>query len=170
MLEALLHVQDGERLSDLWAIYTQIHKWNRSYTVIDSGNNTNTLVACPSGSIREEINTGTVKQVTYLETVFADLLVEHGQDNNKGRTMYVWMTDLVSNCPHPVCKLLPTLVHTTLSSSLWPFITRRFNVHGQVDLIDFQSVSDREFHFLVNCIDNEINYLFSIPIVQKRAS
>ena len=49
-------------------------------------------------------------------------------------------------------------------------ITPGFNVRGLVNLVDFQSMPDGEFRYLLNYIDHGIKYLFSIPIVRKRAS
>jgi hypothetical protein len=43
-------------------------------------------------------------------------------------------------------------------------------MRGQVDLIDFQSMLDGDFRFLLIYIDHGIKFLFSIPIVRKRAS
>ncbi len=49
-------------------------------------------------------------------------------------------------------------------------VTKGFSVRGQVDLIDFQSVPDGEFKFLLNYIDHGIKKLTSVPLVAKRAS
>ena len=48
-------------------------------------------------------------------------------------------------------------------------VTKGFCVHGQVDLIDFQSMPDGEFKFLLNYIDHGIKKLTSVPLVAKRA-
>jgi hypothetical protein len=55
-------------------------------------------------------------------------------------------------------------------AGLRPIITLGFGVHGQVDLIDFQSMPDGVFHFLLNYIDHGIKILSCVPIVRKRAS
>ena len=78
------------------------------------------------------------------------------------------MSDVVSNCPRPVCKLL--MQWNRPRAGLRPIITRGFNVRGQVDLIDFQSMPNGKFRILLNYIDHGIKFLFSIPIVRKRAS
>ena len=51
-----------------------------------------------------------------------------------------------------------------------PILTKGFGTRGQVDLIDFQSIKDGEFKFLLNYIDHGLKMVFSIPIVAKRAS
>jgi hypothetical protein len=49
-------------------------------------------------------------------------------------------------------------------------ITFGFGVRGQVDLIDFQSMPDGSFLFLLNYIDHGVKKLTSIPLVAKQAS
>ena len=43
-------------------------------------------------------------------------------------------------------------------------------MRGQIDLIDFQSMLDGLFRFLLNYIDHGVKFFFSIPIVHKTAS
>jgi hypothetical protein len=49
-------------------------------------------------------------------------------------------------------------------------VTAGFGKRGQIDLIDFQSMPDGPFNFLLNYIDHGVKVLISIPIVAKRAS
>ncbi len=49
-------------------------------------------------------------------------------------------------------------------------VTKGFGVRGQVDLIDFQSMLDGEFKFLLNYINHGIKKLTSVPLVAKRVS
>ena len=49
-------------------------------------------------------------------------------------------------------------------------ITFGFGVQGQVDFIDFQSMPNGAFLFLLNYIDHGIKKLTSIPIVAKRTT
>jgi hypothetical protein len=51
-----------------------------------------------------------------------------------------------------------------------PIITHGFETRGQVNLIDFQSMPDGDFCFLLNYIDHGDKFLFSIPLTRKRAS
>ena len=48
-------------------------------------------------------------------------------------------------------------------------ITLGLGVRGQVDLIDFQSMPDGAFRFLLNYVDHGIKTVFSVPLVSKRA-
>ncbi len=45
-----------------------------------------------------------------------------------------------------------------------------FGTQGQVDLINFQSMPDGDFCFLMNYIDHGVKFLFSIPLTCKHAS
>ncbi len=49
-------------------------------------------------------------------------------------------------------------------------ITEGFAMHGQVDIVDFQSMPIRDFKYLLNYIDHCMKKLTSIPLVSKRAS
>jgi hypothetical protein len=49
-------------------------------------------------------------------------------------------------------------------------ITEGFAMHGQVDIVDFQSMPDGDFKYLLNYIDHCMKKLMSIPLVSKRAS
>ena len=88
ILEALLRVCDGEASAMIRREYNQVHKWNKAYGLVNSGNNTWTVVARPLQSTGEEVDADTLKRVTYLERVFSDLVTAHGVDHNKGRTLY----------------------------------------------------------------------------------
>ena len=72
MTEALLRVRDGEALSTLRHEFPQIHKWNKSFSVIVSGSS-RVLVARPKDSVGVDVDNDTVFRVTFLERVFADL-------------------------------------------------------------------------------------------------
>jgi hypothetical protein len=55
-------------------------------------------------------------------------------------------------------------------AGLQPIVTFGFGTQGQIDLIDFQSMPDGSFRFLLTYIDHGVKFLFCIPIVQKTAS
>ena len=50
-----------------------------------------------------------------------------------------------------------------------PILTQGFGTRGQVDLIDFQSIPDGDFRFLLNYVDYGTKLIYSEPIVAKRA-
>ena len=49
-------------------------------------------------------------------------------------------------------------------------VTDGMGIQGQVDLIDFQSMSDGVFNYLLNYIDRGVKKLSSVPLMSKRAS
>ncbi len=51
-----------------------------------------------------------------------------------------------------------------------PIITHGFGAQGQDNLIDFQSMPDGDFCFLMNYINHGVKFLFSIPLTRKHAS
>ena len=178
IMGALTRVGGGERLASLRHELPQIHNWNKIYAIVASGDSS-ILVARPRDMVVEEIvDADLVKRVTYLERVFSDLLVEHGTDHSKGRTLYTRVCAVISNVPREVCqhftdtcpRCIERSQRTRSTAGLRPIITAGFNTRGQVDLIDFQSMPDGEFRFLLNYIDHGCKFLFSIPIVRKRAS
>jgi hypothetical protein len=70
------------------------------------------------------------------------------------------------DCPHCV-KLLSRRKPV---AGIKNIITEGFGVRGQVNLIDFQSMLDSPFKFLINYIDHGVKKLTSIPLTSKRAS
>jgi hypothetical protein len=60
--------------------------------------------------------------------------------------------------------------HNRPVAGIKPIITHGFGTRGQVDLLDFQSMPNGDFHFLLNYIDHGVKFLFSIPQTHKRAS
>ncbi len=132
----------------------------------------------PVDGIVDAVDATNLLRVTYFERLFSDILGAHGNDHTKGRTLYARLCENIHNNPRPTCKLFTDTCPWCIErhhrnrpvAGLRPIITQGFGVRGQVDLIDFQSVPDGEFRFLLNYIDHGIKFLFSIPIVRKRAS
>ncbi len=99
-----------------------------------------------------------LKRVTYLEKVFADLLLAYGPDHNKGRILYSRLVAIVHKVPRSICNLSTDLCPRCIEHHQWnkptaglrPIVTDGFNVCGQVDLVDFQSMPDGDFKFLSN--------------------
>ena len=48
--------------------------------------------------------------------------------------------------------------------------TLGLGVRGQCDIVNLQSMADGNFKFLLNYIDHGVKFLFSVPLVAKRAS
>ena len=111
-----------------------------------------------------------------MERLFDDILSEHG-DHNKVPTLRkkcakrffniskIWVIIFCRTCPGCIQrapKMKPV-------AGLRNIITLGLGVRGQVDLIDFQSMPDGAFCFLLNYVDHGIKTVFSVPLVSKRA-
>ena len=163
IMGALLCAREGETLSSLHCEFQQIHNWNKVFAVVVAGGSL-ILVSLPKDMVGEEdiIDAGLVCRILYLERVFSDLLFGHGPDHSKGKTMYTRVSDIVSNILRESCKhftdTFPCFIErqqrTRPTAGLCPIITSGFNTRGQVDLIDFQSMPDGDFCFLLNYIDH----------------
>ena len=163
---ALKRVHDGASLLSLRNDYPNI-SWNKAF------------VARPKDVVDIlQVPTEEVKRIAYVKKVFAELLVAHGPDNIKGRTLYSQLGQLVNNVPCTMCKLFTDLCPRCIeghqrnrpTAGLQPIVTNGFNICGQVDLVDFQIMPDGKFCFLLNYIDHSIKFLFSIPLMHKHAS
>jgi hypothetical protein len=68
----------------------------------------------------------------------------------------------------PIC--ITRMKHNRPVVGIKPIITHDFGTRGQVDLINFQSMPDGDFCFLMNYIYHGVKFLFSIPLTCKHAS
>eukprot|EP01082_Thalassiosira_pseudonana_P015915 g13611.t1 g13611 contig9:47905-48735(-) len=167
-------VRDGMPLKDLKDQgYLQAHPWSSKYVVASFGSSDVVLVR---GDETEDIDHK--QRPSYYERVFADLKELHGMDHPKGRTFYKWVAERYDNISASVCKLFTNSCRRCCeqakkkkpTAGVKNIVTKGFGVRGQVDLVDFQSMPDGKFKFLLNYVDHGIKKLTCIPIVAKRAS
>ena len=122
-----------------------------------------------------------LQDVSNYDQMFGDLHSIHceGNDHPKarmlaarvknkfGKSIPVWVqkifTDTCPRCIEKMERKKPTAGHQ-------PILTRGFGTRGQVDLIDFQSMPDGDFNFLMNYQDHGVKLLLSKAIVRKRAN
>ena len=170
----------GKDFKNLRDMHSQAFKWVKDYEVIELGNS---QVLVYSQLPQEDGNypaLDTYKQVSYYDNLFDDIRNEHiaGNDHCKGRTLenrikekygksiVRWILKAFTDtCPLCIKKVIRT--KTTVGHQ--PIITKGFGSRGQVDLLDFQSMPDGDFKFLMNYQDHGIKLLYSVPIVNKRA-
>ena len=177
--EGLERLGAGEEPSELRAIFPSIYKWSKAFALVTLGGSV-VVVARPTfiQGMDTEIDLNYVKRITYFERVYADIRRAHGQDHTKGRTLYGRVCDSIENIARDYCKLYTDLCPICIQrqtrsrpvAGLKPIVTYGFGTRGQVDLIDFQSMPDGSFRFLMNYMDHGVKFLFSIPIVQKTGS
>jgi hypothetical protein len=106
------------------------------------------------------------------------MLEYHGDDHAKGRSFHSRLQDVYCNISRQVAKVFADICPGCIMeqqrmaplAGLCPIVTEGFGTFGQVDWINFQSMPDHGFNFLLNYIDHGIKALFCVPIVRKRAS
>jgi hypothetical protein len=113
-----------------------------------------------------------------MERVFVDLKKAHGDDHCKGQTIVGRMNDHYANVGRNVTKIFTSTCPVCVKrdnrkkpvAGIKPIVTRGMGVRGQVDLIDYQSMPNGDFKYLLNYLDHGVKFLFSIPLKRKRAS
>ena len=118
-----------------------------------------------------------MRRLSYMERLYNDILREHG-DHNRGATLSFrvaerwcnisrdWTTIFTKTCPQCIERApKPKPV-----AGLRNIITYGWGMRGQVDIIDLQSMKDGIFKYLLNYIDHGVKFLWSVPLVAKRAS
>ena len=180
IIAALKRLRAGETITVLKrAGYRNIFHWKKNYAIINAGDNKeSTILVLRPKTLQENIAVGEIHRFTYLEKLFADMLEHHGDDHAKGRSFHSRLRDVYCNISRHVAKMFTDTCPGCIMeqqrmaplAGLRPIITAGFGTRGQVDLIDFQSMPDHGFNFLLNYIDHGIKALFYVPIVRKRAS
>jgi hypothetical protein len=174
---ALMRHRDGETLISLKKYYPKIYKRHKAYAVIVNEGSV-VLVVRPTNGEFETVDITTLKQMTFFERAYSDIQRHHVTDHSKGRTLHARISEVIHNMPRDVCKIytdscplcIQRQLRTRPVAGLRPIVTSGFGTRVQVDLIDFQSIPDGTFHFLLNYCDHGVKFLFRIPIVRKRAS
>jgi hypothetical protein len=182
ILTAMIRLHNGQPIKLLSSIYPQIYKWCKNYALVASGE-TFILVAHPDdvigvAAVEETVDMDTVKRIIYFEAAYTEIKRAHGQDHTKGRTLYACLGEQFENIRQELCKMFTDMCPICITqmkcnplvAGIKPIITHGFGTRGQVDLIDFQSMPDGDFCFLLNYIDHGVKFLFSIPLTCKRAS
>ena len=158
------------------------YKWLRKYHVVKYADSA-VLVLRPtpkkSGAVDvTAMSMDNLQQPTYAERLFIDLWKIHQADHCKGVTFFYRVRDKHGNVTRDVCKLFTDVCpHCIIvmsrrkpTAGIQPIITVGMCVRGQADIIDFQSMPDGAFNYLLNYIDHGVKKLTCIPITSKRAS
>jgi hypothetical protein len=180
----LLHVKEGD--IDCREGYltgnVNAYKWLRRYHVFKYSDDSAVLVLRPSskkGAVDvTKMPLNSLQQPTYAERLFTDLWKIHQTDHCKGVMFFYRVRDKHGNVTRDVCKLftdvcphcIVVMSHRKPTAGIQPIITVGMSVHGQADIIDFQSMPAGAFKFLLNYIDHGVKKLSCIPITSKRAS
>jgi hypothetical protein len=175
-----LHTREPIKL--LKSIYPQLYKWCKNYALVAIGE-TFIHVAHPDDVIGvavvdKTVDMDTVKRIIYFEVAYAEIKRAHGQDHTKGHTLYACLGEQFENIGHKLCKMFTDMCPICITrmkcnrpvAGIKPIITHGFGTQGQINLINFQSMPDGNFRFLMNYINHGVKFLFSIPLTCKRAS
>jgi hypothetical protein len=182
ILTAMTHLHTREPIKFLRSIYPQIYKWCENYALIASGE-TFILVASPDDVIGvavvdKTVDMDTVKRIIYFEAAYTEIKRAHSQDHTKGHTLYACLGEQFENIGRKLCKMITNVCPICITqmkrnrpvAGIKPIITHSFGTQGQVDLINFQSMPNGEFCFLMNYFDHGVKFFFSIPLTCKHAS
>jgi hypothetical protein len=128
--------------------------------------------------VDKTVDMDTVKRIIYFEAAYTEIKRAHGQDHTKGHTLYAHLGEQFENIGCELCKMFTDICPICITqmkcnqpvTGIKHIITHSFGTQGQVDLIDFQSMPDGNFCFLLNYIDHGVKFLFSISLTCKRAS
>jgi hypothetical protein len=129
-------------------------------------------------AFNKDVDHNNVHRMTYFEIAYCNIKDAHGPYHCKGNTLLGRVSKKIANIGHNVTKLFtqtcPVCIQREQRNKpvmgIKPIVTRGFGTCGQVDLIDFQSMPDGGFKYLLNYIDHGIKYLFSIPLQRKQGS
>ena len=114
---------------------------------------------------------------SYMERLYHDILREH-VDHNRGLTLAHKVAEWWCNVSHDwtnlFCKTCPGCIERAPKpkpvAGLRNIITSGFGMRGQVDIVDLQGMPDGLFKYLLNYIDHGVKFLWSMPLVSKRAA
>ncbi len=128
--------------------------------------------------VDKTVNMDTVKSIIYFEVAYTEIKWDHSQDHTKRRTLYACLGEQFGKIERELCKMFTDMCPICITrmkcnrpvTRIKPIITYSFGTQGQVNLIDFQSMPDGDFCFLLNYIDHGVKFLFGIPPTCKHAS
>jgi hypothetical protein len=128
--------------------------------------------------VDKTVDMDTVKRIIYFEAAYTEIKRAHGQDHTKGNRLYACLGEQFENIGCELCKMFTNMCPIRITQmkcnrpvvGIKPIITHGFGTQGQVNLINFQSMPDVNFCFLMKYIDHGVKFLFNIPLTCKRAS
>jgi hypothetical protein len=112
-----------------------------------------------------DANIDTVLCLSNLEKTYADIKHHHGADHCKGNTLLRVCTKLFTRtCPIRIQH--ETRLRRT--PGIKPIVACGLGTCGQVDMIDFQSMPNGDFRFLLNYLNHGVKFIFCIPLKRKQ--
>ncbi len=131
----------------------QAYKWAAKYDAIVVGEESAVLVMCSTkGPIANAQLTylDALQQPTYFERLFLDLLKIHRVDHCKGNTFWKRAKRAHENVPRELCTMFSDCCPQCITvmqakkpaAGIKNIVTEGFDVCGQVDMTDFQSMPE----------------------------
>ena len=182
IVRALRFMPDsGMTATEIRKVYPSYFNWRDTYHVHVS-NGTPILLKknrykTSKGEVGGE-SLESMKQVIPFEHMYDFMLGHHRPDHPKGNTFHTRILQYCSNISRETCRIftdtcthcIETFVKKKTTAGHQPILSYGFGARGQVDLIDFQTMPDGEFKFLMNYIDHGNKLAFSTPLKSKKAS
>jgi len=139
------------------------YKWLRKYHVVKYAASTVLVLRLtPQKSGAGDVTAmsmDNLQQPTYAERLFIDLWKIHQADHCKGVTFFYRVWDKHENVTREVCKLftdvscphcIVVMSRRKPTAGIQSIITVGMCVRGQADIIDFQSMPDDAFNYLLS--------------------
>ena len=162
---------NGVPLTSLKLQNQQAHKYVNKFNLIDVGGNKLLIYRQKEGEPLDKY-----KKVSYYKTVFDDIKKLHIPDHPKRTTLHkkcqaafgdsIPLHAVVSFCQFcPLC--ITRQPRKKQKAGHQPIVINGFGKHGQVDLIDFQSMPDGPFNWLLVYQDHGIKLTILMPLMKK---
>ena len=162
---------NGVPLPSLKQQNQQAHKYVKKFNLIDVGGNKLLIYRQKEGEPLDKY-----KKVSYYNTVFDDIKKLHIPDHAKRNTLHkkcqaafgdsIPLHAVVSFCDFcPLC--ITRRPRKKQKAGHQPIVINGFGKHGQVDLIDFQSMPDGPFNWLLVYQDHGIKLTILMPLMKK---
>ncbi|XP_008182430.1 KRAB-A domain-containing protein 2-like [Acyrthosiphon pisum] len=128
-------------------------------------------------SKRKDRNNEEIKYIVPYEELYERINDYHIRTGHGGNVKLRMAIANKYNIPRPAieiflstCAICNGKKNMNRKLVIKPIISKDFNERGQVDLVDFQSVPDGKFKWILNYQDHSTKFLSLRPIESKRAS
>ena len=150
--------------------HPQCYKWSSLCALVNDGEGGFIVVVHSKDvagfePLQEDANIDTVLCLSYLEkALYADIKHHHGADHCKGYTLLACIGQSIHNTGRVCTKLFTRTCPICIQHEarlrpmpgIKPIVMHGLGTHGQVDMINFQSMPNGDFRFLLNYLDQGV--------------
>lgn len=148
------------------------YRCEKSYEVMKLGTEVDVIVK------RKNPEVDPIIRFVPYENCYDKLLEAHLQTGHGGRDRMLYYMKNKWLISKNTCKLFVSMCKicnrkraaVRKSVVVKPILSEHFNSRGQVDLMDFQSCADGEYHWLMNYQDHHTKFLHLRPLKSKHAA